>query len=148
MRRSSTRALPPAVLLDTCAVIWLAIRAPMEEGALARITHAATAGGVFVSPISAWEIGLLSRAKSSRAVAFLPDPTTWFTRVMAAPGVRPAPFTAEIAIAASHLPEPLHGDPADRLLIATARHISMPIITRDSRILEYAGAGRVAAIAC
>jgi PIN domain nuclease of toxin-antitoxin system len=148
MKRSSARALPPAVLLDTCAVIWLANRAAIADEALAKITHAATAGGVFVSAISAWEIGLLSRAKSGRAVAFLPDPTTWFARLMAAPGIRPAPFTAEIAIAASHLPEPLHGDPADRLLIATARHISMPIVTRDSRILEYAEAGQVAAIAC
>jgi PIN domain nuclease of toxin-antitoxin system len=67
---------------------------------------------------------------------------------MAAPGVNAARFTVKIAIAASQLPEPLHGDPADRMLIATARALSMPIITRDSKILDYASAGHVAALAC
>lgn len=67
---------------------------------------------------------------------------------MAQPGVRPAAFTPEIAIGASHLPEPLHGDPADRLLIATARAMAMPIVTRDSKILAYGAAGYVAALAC
>jgi PIN domain nuclease of toxin-antitoxin system len=120
----------------------------MADVALAAITHAAADKGVFVSPISAWEIGLLSRPRSGRAVAFLPDPATWFARFMTAPGIRLAPFTPDMAIAASHLPEPLHGDPADRLLIATARHLSLPIVTRDCRVLDYAGAGRLKAIAC
>ena len=106
------------------------------------------AEGVFVSPVSAWEVGLLSRRGSGRAVAFLPDPATWFARVLAAPGVKTAPFTAEVAIAASQLPEPLHGDPADRLLIATARDLAMPIVTRDTKILDYARTGNLAAIAC
>jgi PIN domain nuclease of toxin-antitoxin system len=138
----------PAVLLDTCAVIWLANGDPLEDGAAAAIVQAAMAEGVFISPISAWEIGLLSRPRSGRAVAFLPDPAAWFARVMAAPGVKSAPFTADIAIAASQLPEPLHGDPADRLLIATARDLALPIITRDAKILDYARTGNLAAIAC
>jgi PIN domain nuclease of toxin-antitoxin system len=53
-----------------------------------------------------------------------------------------------IAIAASQLPEPLHGDPADRLLIATARALAMPIVTRDGKIIAYAEAGHLAAISC
>ncbi|MDQ2860017.1 MAG: PIN domain-containing protein [Pseudomonadota bacterium] len=64
------------------------------------------------------------------------------------PGTRAAPFTAEIAIAASLLPEPLHSDPADRLLIATAREMNLPILTRDRKIIDYADAGRVAIIVC
>ena len=139
---------PPAVLLDTCAVIWLANGEPLEKGADAAIIHAGMTDGIFVSPICAWEIGLLSRPRAGRAFAFLPDPATWFTRFTAGAGIRPAPFTADIAIAASGLPEPLHGDPADRLLIATARHLALPIVTRDAKILEYAAAGLVSAIAC
>jgi PIN domain nuclease of toxin-antitoxin system len=73
---------------------------------------------------------------------------TWFAKAMSAPGVRLAEFTATIAIAASQLPEPLHGDPTDRLLIATARHLTAPIVTRDARILDYAAAGHVGALAC
>jgi PIN domain nuclease of toxin-antitoxin system len=67
---------------------------------------------------------------------------------MAGPAIKTAAFTADIAIAASGLPDPLHGDPADRLLIATARHLSMPIITRDAKIVAYAAAGHVSAIPC
>ena len=139
---------PHAVLLDTCAVIWFFGGEPLQGDAQGAITRAAQADGVFISPISAWEIGLLSRPRAGRAFQFLPDPSRWFASVMAQPGVSPAAFTPEIAIGASHLPEPLHGDPADRLLIATARATAMPIVTRDSKILAYGAAGYVAALAC
>ncbi|MDQ2860751.1 MAG: type II toxin-antitoxin system VapC family toxin [Pseudomonadota bacterium] len=144
----SARGRPAAVLLDTCAVIWLANGDLLKKGAEAAIIHAGRAEGVFVSPICAWEIGLLSRPKAGRGFEFHPDPATWFARFMAGPAIKPAAFTAEIAIAASQLPEPLHGDPADRLLIATARHLAMPIVTRDARIIAYAAAGHVSAVPC
>ncbi|MBA3810185.1 MAG: type II toxin-antitoxin system VapC family toxin [Caulobacteraceae bacterium] len=136
------------VLLDTCAVIWLANGEPLEGCAEAKLLHAARADGVFVSPICACEIGLLSRLKAGRAYEFLPDPATWFARFMAGPAIKPAAFTAEIAIAASRLPDPLHGDPADRLLIATARDLGMPIVTRDAKIIAYAAAGHVTVVPC
>jgi PIN domain nuclease of toxin-antitoxin system len=81
-------------------------------------------------------------------MVFIPDAKTWFQRVLALPGVRPAPFTSYIAIDASALPGDLHGDPADRLLIATARDRSLPIVTRDLRILTYARAGHLEVVAC
>jgi PIN domain nuclease of toxin-antitoxin system len=137
-----------AVLLDTCAVIWLANGAPLQNGALAKITQAALADGVFVSPISAWEVGMLSRPRTGRAIQFLPDPATWFANFMAGPAIKPAALTPDIAIAASHLPQPLHADPADRLLIATARHMAMPIVTRDAKIISYGAGGHVSVIAC
>lgn len=133
----------PAVLLDTCALIWLASRAPIAPDALEAILHAAGRDGVHVSPVSAWEIGMLNRR-----TPFRPDPATWFSTFMAGPGLLPAPFTADIAIAASELPEPLHRDPADRLLIATARRLGLPLVTRDERILAYGRAGHVAVIPC
>jgi len=137
-----------AVLLDTCALIWLANGDPLHDDGDEKIIRAALGEGVFVSPISAWEIGMLSSPKPGRVIAFLPDPATWFARFSAGPGIRTAAFTAEIAIAASQLPEPLHGDPADRLLIATARSLTLPIVTRDAKILAYAAAGHVSAIPC
>lgn len=54
----------------------------------------------------------------------------------------------DVALSASYLPGGLHRDPADRLLIATARALDVPIMTRDERILAYAGQGHVQAIAC
>ena len=131
----SGRAAPRAVLLDTCAVIWLANGDRMAPEAIAAILAAGQADGVLVSPVSAWEVGLLSRSgRDGSALAFRPDARTWFARVMAAPGIRAAPFTPEIAIEASYLPGALHGDPGDRLIVATARHLGVPVVTRDQRI--------------
>jgi PIN domain nuclease of toxin-antitoxin system len=75
------------------------------------------------------------------ALRFLPDPKTWFVRLMAAPGTREASLTPEIAIDASSLPGEMHGDPGDRLIVTTARHLGLPIVTRDRRIIAYAGQG-------
>lgn len=137
-----------AVLLDTCAVIWMANGSPMASGALAAIVEAGLADGIFISPVSAWEVGLLARPTQAQPVRFMPDPKVWFARVMAGPGIRPAPFTAEVALDSSSLPGTPHGDPADRLIIATARHLGMPIVTRDARIEAYARDGHVQVIRC
>lgn len=150
MTKKKPSELPSSVLLDTCAVIWLANGDPLAQEALAAISHAALAEGVFVSPASAWEVGLLSRVRSGNgpALTFLPDPQSWFARFMAGPGIKEAPLLPEIAIASSHLPDPLHGDPADRFVIATARHHQIPVITRDGKIIDYAAQGHVKVIAC
>jgi PIN domain nuclease of toxin-antitoxin system len=146
----SRRAPPRAVLLDTCAIIWLANGDPLASSATAAIIHAGSMDGVFVSPVSAWEVGLLSRPRAGRslAVEFRPDPKTWFARVMAGPGIREASLTPEIAIDASFLPGELHGDPGDRLLIATARYLALPIVTRDRSMIAYGRNGHAQVIAC
>ena len=138
-----------AVLLDTCAVIWLA-NGELTDDVVEILTKAALSDGVFVSAISAWEIGLLSRPKANRSPAlnFLPDPKAWFTQFMTGPGIREAPFNGDIAVDASWLPGEFHGDPSDRLIVATARHMRIPVVTRDTKIIAYAGAGHVAAIPC
>jgi PIN domain nuclease of toxin-antitoxin system len=146
----SRDARPQAVLLDTCAVIWLANGDPLARSASAAIIHAGSAGGIFISPISAWEVGLLSQPRAGRklAVKFAPDPKTWFARVMAGPGIREASLTPEIAIDASFLPGELHGDPGDRLIVTTARHLGVPIVTRDRRIIAYGQNGHAQVIPC
>lgn len=143
-------AQPAAVLLDTCAVIWLANGDPLARSAVGAILHAGSRDGIFISPISAWEVGLLSRPKSGRncAVGFMPDPKTWFARIMAGPGIREASLTPEIAIDASFLPGELHGDPGDRLIVTSARHLDVPIVTRDRRIIAYGRHGYVEVIPC
>ena len=133
-----------ALLLDTCAIIFIAENQAIHPLARQEVAVASGNGGVLVSPISAWEIGLLA---AKRGFAFLPDPKAWFQSFMVNPGVRLAPLTPEMAIESSFLP-PLHADPADRLLIATARAVQVPIVTRDRRILAYALAGLVTAIPC
>jgi PIN domain nuclease of toxin-antitoxin system len=122
----------------------------MASSAMAAILRARGADGIFVSPISAWEVGLLSRPSTGRnlAVQFMPDPKTWFARVMAGPGIREASFTPGIAIDGSFLPRDLHGDPADRVIVTSARHLGVPIVTRDRRIIAYGRVGHVQVIPC
>jgi PIN domain nuclease of toxin-antitoxin system len=137
-----------ALLLDTNAVIRLANAEPLDRRAVSAIEGARAAGELYVSPVSAWEIGLLSRPERVRPLQFAPDPKTWFSRFMMQPGVREASFTADIAIESSHLPGPSPKDPADRLLIATARHLSLALVTRDREIITYARTGYIRAIRC
>lgn len=139
-----------AVLLDTCAVIWLANGDPMSPQAMQAIRAAGLAQAIHVSPITAWEIGLLSRPrpKQPAELQFRPDPKTWFARFMGRPGIQAAALTPDIAIEASHLPGELHGDPADRLIIATARNLGLPVVTRDRKIIAYGEAGFVRTIPC
>src|SRR5260370_21928321 len=141
---------PQSVLLDTCSVIWLANGNPLDPAAVSAIVQAGLADGIFVSPVSAWEVGTLSNPKPGRraGVQFLPDPKTWFTRVMAGPGIREAPLSDPIAIDASYLPGHPQADPADRLLISTARHLRVPIVTRDRQIVAYGETGHVEVIRC
>ena len=135
-----------SLLLDTCALIWLLNGELDDSEARPALADALRSGGLLVSVTSAWEIGLLSR--SSARLRFLPDAKTWFARAVAQPGVRLTPITLEVAIDSSHLPGELHGDPADRLIIATARHLGAPVVTRDRRMIEYAASGHVAVVRC
>ncbi len=141
---------PPALLLDTCAVIWLFNGDKLTRQAERAVVDAGLAGGILISPVSAWEIGMLSRPRAGRPnpLVFLPDPKTWFRRAVSRPGVRLASLCSEIAVDATFLPEPLHVDAADRLLIATARHFGATIASRDTRILAYGAAGHVSVLAC
>jgi PIN domain nuclease of toxin-antitoxin system len=137
-----------AVLLDTCALIWRANGDSMHDLAMARIVAAALSNALFVSPVSAWEIGLLSKLRTGRSIAFWPDSQIWFARAISGAGIKLAEMTPRIAIASSWLPGDIHNDPADRLLIATARDLGVPLITRDSRIIDYARDGHCQVIAC
>jgi PIN domain nuclease of toxin-antitoxin system len=57
-------------------------------------------------------------------------------------------LTVAIAVEASEIPLRLLKDPADRFLVATARHLGIPLVTRDKRILEYAAAGHLRVVKC
>jgi PIN domain nuclease of toxin-antitoxin system len=135
------------LLLDTCAIIWLMLEEPLAATARSAIEQAAANGAALVSPVSAWEVGLLA-TRRRQPLSFRPDPVTWFERLLLRPGIRPVPLPHQVAVSAAFLPGQLHGDPADRLLIATARELDVPLVTRDQRILAYAAQGHVQAIAC
>jgi PIN domain nuclease of toxin-antitoxin system len=138
-----------ALLLDTHAAIWLA-EGQLSKNVVAQVIYAGLADGVFVSPISAWEVGLLARPRPDGPpkVTFLPDPQTWFATLLSKPIIKQAPLSPAAAIESSSLPGSFHGDPADRLLVATARTLGIALLTRDKRILGYAKSGYVDAVRC
>lgn len=69
-------------------------------------------------------------------------------QAFSAPGVLIAELTPEIAVRSTALPGSPPNDPADRILIATARLLGMPIVTRDKQIRGYGSAGYVAVLEC
>ena len=111
------------MILDTCALLWLASGSKkLSRSALKEINEAAA---VYVSAISSFEIAL----KSARGKLKLPGPPeAWFEQVARHHGLAVLPLDFKICIAAAQLP-PIHDDPCDRFIIATAKLNKLPVIT-------------------
>jgi PIN domain nuclease of toxin-antitoxin system len=141
---------PGDILLDTCALIWLAAGTGLKPAAVDLIVDAALTDRALIAAVFAWEIGLLSRKHSPATgrPVFEPDAERWFFRAVEGSRLRIVDLSAEMMVRAHFLPEPFHNDPADRLIVATARRLNVPIVTRDAKIPAYAEASHCAAIAC
>jgi PIN domain nuclease of toxin-antitoxin system len=135
-----------SLLLDTCAAIWLTNADPISDEASDALQQTRDSGeSVYVSPITAWEMGLLA---ARGRVNLLMTPQRWFERLLEAPGLRLSEMTPNVLIASSLLPGKLPGDPADRIIAATAREYGYKLVTRDRPLLEYAKQGHIQAIPC
>ena len=134
------------LLLDTCAAIWLAMDEPVSEAATERLAQSQALGvPVYVSPITAWEIGMLiARQRLITSIS----PESLFDALVRTPGIALAGLSSRILIASSFLPGPPPRDPADRIIAMTARENGFCVVTRDRQLLEYAGAGYLNALAC
>ena len=99
----------------------------------------------FVSDFVAWEVAILHM---SRRRSFSADPELWFEKLRDLPGITMVPATGRILMASQMLPGRLHSDPADRVMIATARARDLTLVTRDRAILAYGEAGNVRVLAC
>jgi PIN domain nuclease of toxin-antitoxin system len=134
------------LLLDTCAVIWINGDEQIKPEAAAAMNAAyAQSVTTFVSPITAWEIGLLA---SRERLRLLITPERWFGKILELPGTALAELSPDLLIASSFLPGKPPRDPADRIIAATARHLGATLITRDGALLGYAKQGHLNAIAC
>jgi PIN domain nuclease of toxin-antitoxin system len=132
------------VLLDTCAAIWLSNDDPLAPEAETALAEAAEVGEIVVSPITAWEIGLLT---ARGRIALSRPPLVWFETVIRL-GVALAPMPPSVMVDSSFLPAPAPRDPADRIMAATARAFSYRLMTRDRTLLDYGEAGHLDVIAC
>ena len=134
------------LLLDTCAAIWFAEDQKMSAVAYEALDHSFAEGvSVFVSPITAWEIGLLA---ARGRIGFPVAPQLWFRRLMNVPGMQLAEMPPDLLIASSLLPGDAPRDPADRIIAATAREYGYVLVTRDRPLLHYAEQGHVQAVGC
>lgn len=136
---------PGLVVLDTHVWLWLVEGAAdrLSAAAIGEIGEASRQGAVRVSAISVWEVAMLEakgRLSLSRPVE------EWVRSALRAPGLRLLPLTPEIAVESTRLPGEAHGDPADRILIASARVTGAHLATRDRGLLDYARTGHLTVI--
>jgi len=136
---------PQGIVLDTHVWIWVieGDRNALSHAAIKVIAKAAQDGAVCVSAISVWELAMLEargRVTLSRPVE------EWARAALGAPGVRLLPLSPEMAIDSTRLPGAVHGDPADRILMASARVLGWRLATCDSRILSYAAEGHLSVL--
>ena len=134
------------LLLDTCATIWVAAGDPISPTAKSAIERAEQqAGQIGISTFTAWEVGTLA-AKGRIALSIPVE--TWFQRLSDLPQTCILEASATILIRSTTLPGAAPKDPADRIIISTAREHALTIVTRDQEILEYANQGHVSALEC
>ena len=133
------------ILLDTHALLWLAgDDQRLTEALRQTFRQASHQYQLFLSPISLWEIAL----KHSRGKLTLDRPLRpWVRTVLKSSGVQLVPISAEIACECAELPAAFHGDPADRLIAATARVQAYRVATGDRTLLSLADQGFFQAIA-
>lgn len=121
------------LLLDAHVVLW----ATFSESRLGRqaakaINLASREDRMAISAITPWEIALLA---SKKRINLHKDVLEWVREALAKPGVTLVPLEPEIAVASTRLPFEMHPDPADRILVATARHLGATLVTADKSLL-------------
>ena len=125
------------IVLDTHALVWWADgnEAALSPTARQAIEAELDGGEILVSSISAWELAMLVAA--GRLVLSM-DVGDWLATVGQLDAVTFVPVDNELAVKSVQLPGDFHKDPADRLIVATARKFAAPLVTADARIRGYA----------
>jgi len=123
------------ILLDTHAFIWhVNGDTTMPKSSRKIIDAAAQEGLLYLAAISLWEVSMLSKKK--RILLEMPC-LEWINKSLELTHTQILSLTPSIAVESCHLPGDFHDDPADRLIVATARVENVVILTRDTRILSY-----------
>jgi len=127
------------LLLDTHTLLWMVEDHPRLGAETAKtLNRAAREDRIAVSAISLWEIALLV---SKKRIDLHRDPLEWVSAALSLPGVHLVPLEPEIAVASTRLLFEMHPDPADRILVATARHLGATLVTADKNLLDLAKKG-------
>jgi PIN domain nuclease of toxin-antitoxin system len=122
-------------LLDTHAWVWWVTEDPrLSSRASAAIARGRRSGQLAVSLISAWEVA----KKVGKGQLVLDRPLDqWLDQATAISGMLVADLTRPILVDSCRLPQPFHGDPADQIIVATARQQGAILVTKDRQLREY-----------
>ena len=123
------------ILLDTHVFIWY-VNGNTEIGKRLKnqIDEAIQSHSIYLASISLWEISMLDMKQ--RIILEMPC-LEWINCAIEETHTQVLPITPTIAVESSNLPGKFHGDPADRLIVATARAEGLVLATRDANILDY-----------
>ncbi|MDR3410301.1 MAG: type II toxin-antitoxin system VapC family toxin [Formivibrio sp.] len=136
---ASDPARLPHLLLDTHVLVWLMFgEAKLGKKTAKAINLAARGNRLVVSAITPWEIGVLVAKKR---IDLHQDAMQWVRTAISLPGMKLSALEPEIAVASTCLPFEMHADPADRILVATARYLGATLVTADHALLDLAGSG-------
>lgn len=123
------------IVLDTHTLIWWATSdTTLSKKARIEINRELDGGDIIVSAISAWEISMLV---ANQRLVLAMEVSAWLSTVAEIEAVRFLPVDVEIATKSVELPGEFHKDPADRIIVATARKLAAPLITKDDKIRAY-----------
>jgi PIN domain nuclease of toxin-antitoxin system len=122
------------VVIDTHILLWwVSGSESLSATAASALDNTLSNGGeVLISSISAWEISML--ITKGRLVLTM-EVESWLREVAQIEGTRFVPIDNEIAIKSTTLPGSFHKDPADRMIVATARKMAVPLVTADKKFL-------------
>jgi PIN domain nuclease of toxin-antitoxin system len=134
------------LLLDTHVLIWLMNGdETLSPQTRKLIKNTCKQSCLLIASISVWEIAMLQ----SKGKIFLTQPLQqWVKKVASLPYIKVIPLSPEIAIESCELPGEFHGDPADRMIVATCRILDVPLMTRDQKIVEYGNQSYIKVISC
>lgn len=121
------------ILLDTHIWVWW-VQNDARMGAATPILDALPPAELAISAISCWEVAVLH---SRGRIAFDCQIDEWFEAALHESAVSVVNLTPAIAIASERLPSEIHRDPADRMLVATARVLGCGLLTEDRKLLNY-----------
>jgi PIN domain nuclease of toxin-antitoxin system len=123
------------IVLDTHTLVWWVTGDPLlSKAAKSAIDKTKRRGEIIVSSMSAWEIALL--VERDRLVLTM-DVSSWLATVEQIEQVRFLSVDVEIATKSVSLPGQFHKDPADRMIVATARKLAVPLVTKDEKLRAY-----------
>lgn len=124
------------IAIDTHVLVWLATgaRQMISKKAMKRISEELANGQIWVSTISTWEIAML--VERERLLLSI-DVESWLKKVGEINAIRFQPVTNKIALESVRLPGEFHKDPADRMIVATARTMGLALVTADEKIQAY-----------